>query len=140
MKPFQDLCTDESLLLWRGRLAFRQYIPQKRNRFDMKFFILCGVETGYILDFILYTGKGTDTEVDKELGYSGSDVKKLLALHLEKGHSLFIDSWYMSPKLVKYLQSRGTGSCGTVRTDRKLMPLLPGVKRGECVSYHKDNL
>lgn len=140
LKPFQNLCVDESLLLWRGRLAFRQYIPQKRNRFGLKFFILCDVESGYILDFIVYTGTGTEIEVDKELGYSGSVVKKLLEPHLSKGHNLYVDSWYSSPKLFNYLYSKETGACGTVRPDRKLMPRMPDVKRGECVSYHKDNL
>lgn len=140
LKPFQDLCIDESLLLWRGRLGFRQYIPQKRNRFGMKFFVLCDVESGFILDFIIYTGKGTDIEIDKELGYSGSVVKKLLEPYLDKGHNLYVDSWYTSPKLFEYLYSKKTGSCGTVRANRKLMPVLPDVKRGECVAYHKNSM
>lgn len=29
INPFQNLCIDESLMLWKGRLAFRQYIPLK---------------------------------------------------------------------------------------------------------------
>lgn len=140
LKPFQDLCVDESLLLWRGRLSFRQYIPQKRNRFGMKFFVLCDVETGCILDFIVYTGTGTEIKVDKHLGYSGSVVKTLLAPHLDKGHNLYIDSWYTSPKLLKFLQSRRTGACGTVRTDRQMMPVLPDVKRGSSISCHRNNM
>ncbi|XP_076049303.1 uncharacterized protein LOC143029976 [Oratosquilla oratoria] len=71
-KPFRDLCIDESLVLWRGRLSFRQFMPLKRHRFGMKLFTLCDVESGYILDFILYTGGGTDLNFDSELGYSGS--------------------------------------------------------------------
>ena len=34
--PFQNLCTDESLLLFKGRLSFKQYIPAKRSRFGIK--------------------------------------------------------------------------------------------------------
>ena len=30
-KPYRNLCIDESLLLWKGRLFFKQYIPTKRN-------------------------------------------------------------------------------------------------------------
>ncbi|KAJ8333472.1 hypothetical protein SKAU_G00414800 [Synaphobranchus kaupii] len=30
--PYKDLCVDESLMLWKGRLGFRQYIPSKRHR------------------------------------------------------------------------------------------------------------
>ena len=47
LKALQNLCFDESLLLWRDRLAFRQFIPQKHNIFGRKFFILCYVETGF---------------------------------------------------------------------------------------------
>jgi hypothetical protein len=31
--PYQDLCIDESLMLYKGRFSFKQYIPSKRNRF-----------------------------------------------------------------------------------------------------------
>ena len=96
----------------------------------MKFFILCGVESGFILHLIVYIGTGTDTEIDKELGYSGSAVKKLLEPHLDKGHSLYVEGWYASPKLFHYLYSKTTGACGTVRPDRKLIPVLPDVKLG----------
>lgn len=40
-KPFQNLVTDESLVLWRGHLHFGQYIPSKRHRFGLKIFLLC---------------------------------------------------------------------------------------------------
>ncbi|KAJ8356719.1 hypothetical protein SKAU_G00195130 [Synaphobranchus kaupii] len=38
--PYKDLCVDESLMLWKGRLGFRQYIPSKHHRFGIKFFVL----------------------------------------------------------------------------------------------------
>ncbi len=30
--PYKDLCVDESLMKWKGRLAFCQYIPTKRDQ------------------------------------------------------------------------------------------------------------
>ena len=101
----------------------------------MKFFILCGVESGFILHLIVHSGTGTDTEIDKELGYSGSVVKKLLEPHLDKGCSLYVEGWYTSPKLFHYLYRKKT-----VRPDRKQMPVLPHVKLGDCVSYLKNNM
>lgn len=83
-----------------------------------------------MLYLIVYTGTGTDTEIDKEFGYSGSVVKKLLEPHLDKGHNLYVEGWYTSPKLFHYLYSKKTGACGTVRPDRKLIPVLPDVKLG----------
>lgn len=36
--PFQKLVIDESLVLFRGRLLFRQYIKSKAHRFGIKLF------------------------------------------------------------------------------------------------------
>lgn len=52
--PFQDLCINKSLMLYKGRLSFRQYIPSKRNRFGIKSFTLCNCKTGYMQDVIVY--------------------------------------------------------------------------------------
>ena len=34
-RPYQNLCIDESLVLFRGRVIFRQYIKSKRHRYDI---------------------------------------------------------------------------------------------------------
>ena len=41
MYPYQNLVVDESLMLWKGRLHFKQYVPSKRSRFGIKLHILC---------------------------------------------------------------------------------------------------
>ena len=33
-QPYQRLCIDESLLLYKGRLSFKQYVPEKRSIID----------------------------------------------------------------------------------------------------------
>ena len=48
---YQNLYIDESLVLFKGRLAFRQYIPLKRNRYEIKLFLICDCLTGYIFRF-----------------------------------------------------------------------------------------
>ncbi|KAG8236482.1 hypothetical protein J437_LFUL016630 [Ladona fulva] len=57
--PERDVTVDESLLLYKGGLGLRQYIPHKRARFGIKTFVLCESSTGYIWSKIAYTGKGT---------------------------------------------------------------------------------
>ncbi|KAJ8381295.1 hypothetical protein SKAU_G00020730 [Synaphobranchus kaupii] len=130
--PYKDLCVDESLMLWKGRLGFRQYIPSKRHRFGIKFFVLCDVVTGYVQDMVIYTGATTSIESIEGLGVSGSVVMTLLAPHLGKGHVLYVDNWYSSPTLFQHLLHQGTGACGTVRLNRRGMPTFPKkMKRGE---------
>ncbi len=95
--PYKDLCVDESLMKWKGRLAFRQYIPTKRSQFRVKFFVLCDVLTGYVQDMVIYTGSTTDICYYEGLGISGSVVMTLLAPYLGKGHVLywrFSTAWY----------------------------------------------
>ncbi|XP_071050798.1 piggyBac transposable element-derived protein 4-like [Onthophagus taurus] len=133
MKPFKDLCIDESIVPWKGRLSFKQYIPSKRHRFGIKLFVLCDVETGFILDFIVYTGSSTEINNIAGLGISGSITTTLLEPHLDKGHTIYYDNWYSSPHLSSYLLMRNTGSCGTIKYNRKGMPKnFPNkMKKGE---------
>ncbi|UYV79753.1 hypothetical protein LAZ67_18000564, partial [Cordylochernes scorpioides] len=139
-KPFQDVCIDESLVLFKGRFGFKQYIPSKRKRFGIKLFVLCYVETKYILDFIVYVGKGTEIE-DSDMGVSSSVITTLLQPYMNKGHSLWVDNWYSSPTLFNFLHQRQTNACGTDRKNRKEMPRFgKKLKIGETEAKHTQNL
>jgi hypothetical protein len=39
--PSRELSIDEFMVLWRGRLRFRQYIKGKRHKFGIKLYVLC---------------------------------------------------------------------------------------------------
>ena len=52
----RDLCVDESSVLFKGCLAFKQFISTKRARFGIKLFELC-THSGFLLDFMVYHGK-----------------------------------------------------------------------------------
>lgn len=54
--PGEGICIDESLILFRGRLLFRQYIPNKRHRYGIKLFKLCSAG-GYTHNIQIYAGK-----------------------------------------------------------------------------------
>lgn len=121
MYPYMNICIDESLLLFKGRLSFRQYIPSKASRFGIKFFVMCDCATGYVLNFIIYTGKTTEYVPHPHVGISGSLVMTLMEPYLDRGHTLYIDNWYTSPVLLQRLHDRKTNACGTVRRSRKGM-------------------
>ena len=40
-KPGKELCIDESLVPFRGRIVFKQYVPSKRHQYGIKLFKLC---------------------------------------------------------------------------------------------------
>ncbi|KAJ8347415.1 hypothetical protein AAFF_G00206840 [Aldrovandia affinis] len=45
-QPGQNICIDEGMMLWRGRLSFRVYNPQKPVKYGIKSYILCDSATG----------------------------------------------------------------------------------------------
>ena len=141
VNPSKNLCIDESLVLWKGRLGFKQYIPSKRHRFGIKSFQLVDCETKFILDFIIYTGSDTEYQIIPGLGMSGSIVIELMQRYLNKGHHLYIDNWDTSPALFELLHRNKTGACGTIRRNRKGLPRLTAkLKRGESQYAHTDVL
>lgn len=129
-RPYQKLVIDESLILFRGRLGFIQYIPLKRHRFGLKFFVLCDCQTGYVLDFIIYTGTDVDIRQDDPHGFSGAVVKALIDRYFKANHILYTDNYYTSPALTQYLLREETGTCGTVRQNRRHWPAFPNLPRG----------
>ena len=42
---------------------------------------------------------------------------------LDKGHRIYMDNYYTSPELLEELYFRETYTCGTVRNNRKGMPI-----------------
>ena len=98
----------------KGRLIFKQYIPSKRHRFGINFFVLCDCETGIILDMIVYTGSDIDIPTNYPLGVSGAIVKKMMDPYMGKGQILYTDNWYTSPALCSFMHTNKTGTCGTV--------------------------
>ncbi|CAH1973228.1 unnamed protein product [Acanthoscelides obtectus] len=80
------LVIDESMVPFRGRLSFRQYVPNKTHRYGVKLYKLC-TSSGYTYNLKVYTGKG-DTQ--PELGHAQSIVLKLLEdVNKKKGRILY---------------------------------------------------
>ena len=52
----KQLSVDKSLVLFKGRLHFKQYIKTKRSRFGTKLYKL-RTSNGITLDLIVYPGK-----------------------------------------------------------------------------------
>jgi hypothetical protein len=134
--PKECLSLDESMLLWRGRLSFKQYIPSKAHKYRIKFFELC-TDDGFILDLIIYKGKGIVTD---SRGVTFSIVDKLMRNYLGKGHTLYMDNYYNSVQLAEYLYEKKTHVEGTLRKNRKENPssiTAAKLKKGEAVHAQK---
>ena len=127
--PDQELCIDEYLSLWKGRLSFRVYIPNKRERYGIKMYMLCESRTGYLLGIIIYTGatseypEPSNTFLHKPFAEFGNPSKVVMSLrdkYLGQGYSLTVDNLYTSPELAKFLYENRTDIYGTLRRKKGL--------------------
>ncbi|KAK5965020.1 PiggyBac transposable element-derived protein 4 [Trichostrongylus colubriformis] len=60
-KPNKELCIDESMVPFRGRVSFWQYDGSKRHRFGIKLFKLCS-KSGYTQKVKVYAGGSEENE------------------------------------------------------------------------------
>lgn len=133
--PGETVCIDETLVPFRGRLKFKQYIPNKKQKFGIKLFKIC-VQGGYTYDFRVYCGD------DK--GETAVATKVTMALMndlLDKGRTLCTDNWYTSVALAQKLLERNTHLIGTLKKNRKNNPVDVVQKRlirGETVAAERN--
>ncbi|GFV62876.1 piggyBac transposable element-derived protein 4 [Trichonephila clavipes] len=142
--PKPDISVDESRIAYKGRLSWKQYIPQKRARFGIKLFQLCESESGYIGNSLIYTGKGTAfNENYNDYGLSTKSVLTLIHELKGKGYCLFIDNFYTSLELAEILIGSKTDMCGTLRPNRKGLSVSlksSTVKKGEIIAFQKGKM
>ena len=134
-RPGETVVVDESLIPWRGRLVFRQFIPTKAHKYGIKLFKLCTAE-GYTYSFEVYTGAK-----DKQCS-PGDICKRLMEGLLHEGRTLYIDNFYTSYKLAVYLLKNNTHTVGTLRQKVKDMPkkvMDATLRRGDMVSQQEQN-
>ena len=65
-RPEEDIVIDETLVPWKGRLTFRQYIPNKTLRYGVKLCKLCSLAE-HIWAEKMYSGKLSAGEREIEL-------------------------------------------------------------------------
>ena len=144
--PEKNLAIDETLIKFKGKIYFRQFIPIKPGGFGIKCFTLAEARSGYGLVRKIYTGKENGV-VQTDLGRKS--VMGLMEAFFDKGYKLYMDNYYTSVPLFEDLERRGTLACGTVQSNRKGLPKditdvhneeIKGLKRREkCVSTERHH-
>ncbi|XP_014614756.1 PREDICTED: piggyBac transposable element-derived protein 4-like isoform X2 [Polistes canadensis] len=139
--PGPEIVVDETIVPWRGRLIFRQYIPTKSHKYGIKLFKLCSTE-GYTWTIKIYAG-GDICGINQTCGIIPENVCiELINKLLNEGRTLFIDNFYASYELAIRLLNFKTHIVGTVRHNKNFMPRdvrLHRLKRGEIISREDNN-
>ncbi|XP_023212764.1 uncharacterized protein LOC111615591 [Centruroides sculpturatus] len=114
--PFENLCIDEIRLSWNDR-PFRNCDSLHRSQFYADLVTLSDCKTGYIVDFITYTGE--DTAVSPSFPqHHDLVVLTLLQPYLGKGHKLHLNNLSTSTLLFERLYKYGVEACGFVKLSR----------------------
>ena len=122
--PKKDICIDESLLLFKGRIYFRRYIPSKRARYGILSYRLCESDSGYTWNIEISAGRDDNLkllenvpETAQNLTFSEKIVLFLIQDLFNRGYHLFIDNFFTSVRLALFLLTQRTLMTGTIRPD-----------------------
>ncbi|XP_022823346.1 piggyBac transposable element-derived protein 4-like [Spodoptera litura] len=134
----KELSLDESMILYRGRLFFRQYIKNKRHKYGMKLYMLTEPD-GLVLRLHLYGGSA---DITSGKGHTEKVALHLLKDFLEKGHSIYMDNFYNGYNLAAKLLSHKTFCTGTLRKKRECNPDIVSskMKKGENKSVFHNGI
>ena len=135
-QPGQNICIDEGMMQWRGRLSFRVYNPQKPVKYGIKSYILCDSATGYCFNMCPYVGEASTLP---EIVFS------LLDRLPGHGYKLFMDNFYNSVALCERLLGVQTNVCGTLRKHRGEPQIISEMTKtdlgvGEKVVRHNERV
>jgi hypothetical protein len=79
------------------------------------------------------------TLISKDTPKGTAIVLKISEPLLHKGYTLWMDSYYNSPALAKFLKSCKTDCVGTIRVNGKAMPKKlqeSKLQKGEVIAWH----
>ncbi|XP_077437694.1 N-acetyllactosaminide beta-1,3-N-acetylglucosaminyltransferase 2 isoform X1 [Vanacampus margaritifer] len=108
-QPGRNICIDEGMMSFQGRLSFKVYNPQKLIKYGIKSYILCDSQTGYCFNMQPYVGISC---------FLPDTVFNLLDRLPGNGYTLFMDNFYNSIALCERLLAARTNVCGTLRKNR----------------------
>lgn len=74
----QNVCVDEQMVPFKGKLAVKQYMRGKPNPWGIKLYLFCG-ESGLVYDFLLHQGSTTELneKIQKPFNLGGAVILKL---------------------------------------------------------------
>jgi hypothetical protein len=117
--PYEYVTVDETLVPFRGRCSFKQYMPSKPAKYGLKFWCLCDAQTAYCLHMRPYLG--TDHGATRATGL-GKKVVLDLTEKLDAGRTVVTDNFFTSLELLRELRARNLGLIGTMRKNRREIP------------------
>lgn len=118
--PNVDVTVDEQLFPCKSRCPFTQYMANKPDKFGLKFWFLCDLQTKFVLNAIPYTGR--DESRSPSTGLAESVVLQLLQDYKGSGLCITMDNFFTSAELADKLLRDKITMIGTIRQNKKCIP------------------
>lgn len=96
-QPGQNITVDEQLFPSKARCRFTQYMPNKPNKFGIKFWLASDVSSKYVLNGFPYLGK--DEQQPSSMLLSEHVVLKLVEPYTGCGRNVTTDNFFTSMSL-----------------------------------------
>ena len=130
----EELSLDESIMLWRGQLLFRQYIKNRRHKYWVKFFELCTNDGWPCVE-----GPVVFWKKIQRYWVNWADRAYRLYLmepYLNKDYHVVTENWHNSVSLTQHMSKKNTYITGNLHADWKrnsLKVIRKKLQKGEMV-------
>ena len=119
-RPGTNITVDEQLFPTKARCRFTQCMPNKPDKFGIKFWMAADVKTKYILSSFPYMRKDDSRPAGVTLGEHV--VLRLLEPYRKTGQNVTTDNFFTSVNLAKTLRQQGIS---IVRTANRIQKEIP---------------
>lgn len=119
--PGDNITIDEQLVPFRGRCAFKQYLPSKPDKYGLKIFWACDSQNWYPLNAIPYLGRERSSS-SKNVGIATQTVMDLCKPYYNTNRTVTFDNFFTSYKLAEQLRSNKLTCIGTIRKNKTFIP------------------
>jgi hypothetical protein len=93
----EHLAVDGVIVLYKGRVIFRQYVPKKHKRFGIRIYKLC-LSVSYCYDTSVYLGKQWQHATAQITATHGTVLQVIRRVE-GMGHKTFMENYFTSPAL-----------------------------------------
>ena len=130
--PDKNQAINESIVKYSGRIDFKQWNCAKQIRGGLKIVMRCDSYSGFAHIAHVYFGKKNTEKTKMGLYF---DLVNLLTKDIRgKNHHVFFDNLYTSVPLIKFLYTKQIYACGTIRSDKRIIPSFMRSKKQSKLS------
>lgn len=119
-KPAANITVDEQLFPTKARCRFTQYMPNKSDKFGIKFWLASNVKSKYVVNGFPYLRKDEMRPISVSL--AESVVLKLVEPFTGCSRTVTTDNFFTSSFLATKLLQKKTSFVGTIRQNKRELP------------------